>query len=365
MKTKFTTLAVLPTLAVLLGVPSTTQAAFILDPNTGTYIAGGADGSGNAGNTRPPITSEEKAAEAAKMADLREALSRYDRYFRYYRYVNVGAGAKSSSVDQGGTSGSETGYVFTVGFDYDGLTWPTPWIIELRGNAGFSPTAGETAIMWYMGAPIWKGWFDKSKNVPNPLIKDLADGMEWGKAVLKNGDKIPAWADQYYPIKIEIGAGLQGVSFEQDGGSITSGTNKFQGKTTGMIAGLSFAGRIGYFGENDMIRLTAYYLANSNAETGAEVSDPFFGGTMNIDTTVKGKMLEGKLDWYHRSDERIGKGSWVSGYGLSLIGRKIHLDQGQFTNAVFQGGTIQNVTTVFPEQDVTQIELLVTIGFLR
>src|SRR5512139_3158746 len=270
--------------------------AFVLDPNTGTYIAGGADGSGNAGNTRPPITPEEKAAEAAKLADLREALSKYDRYFRYYRYINVGAGVKSSSIDQGGTSGSETGYVATVGFDYDGLTWPTPWIIELRGNAGFSPLAGETTIMWYVGAPIWKGWFDKSKNVPNPLKKDLDAGMTLGKAILKNGDKIPEWADQYYPVKIEIGVGRQGVSFEQDGGSITSGGSKFRSKTTGMIAGLSFAGRIGYFGPADMVRLTAYYLSNSSAETGAEVSDPFFGGTMNIDATVKGQMLEGNLD---------------------------------------------------------------------
>jgi len=335
--------------------------AFVLDPNTGTYISGNADGGADTGNVRPPITREEKAAEFTRLSDLQEALSKYDRYFRYYRYINVGVGAKSSSVDQGGTSGSDSGFVATAGFDYDGLTWPTPWIIELRGNVGFSPAAGETAIMWYMGGPIWKGWFDKSKSVPNPLIRDLASGMEWSKAVLKNGDKIPAWTDQYYPIKIEIGAGLQGVSFEQDGGSITSGTNKFQGKTTGMIAGLSFAGRIGYFGENDMVRLTGYYLSSSTAETGAEFADPFFGGTMNLDTTVKGRMLEGKFDWYHRSDERIGRGKWWSGCGLSLIGRRIHLEQGQVANFLGAG----NVTTIFPEQDVTQVELLVTVGFLR
>src|SRR5512139_2683386 len=167
---------------LLLLFSSQCYAAFVLDPNTGTYIAGGSDGSGNVGNTRPPITPEEKAAEAAKLADLREALSKYDRYFRNYRYINFGAGVKSSSVDQGGTSGSETGYVATVGFDYDGLTWPTPWIIELRGNAGFSPMAGETAIMWYIGSPIWKGWFDKSKNIPNPLKEDLNAGMTLGRA---------------------------------------------------------------------------------------------------------------------------------------------------------------------------------------
>jgi hypothetical protein len=130
------------------------------------------------------------------------------------------------------------------------------------------------------------------------------------------------------------------VSFEQNGGSITSGTNKFRSKTTGMIAGLSFAGRIGYFGPSDRVRLTGYYLASSTAETGAEFTDTItgLGGTMNLDATVKGRMLEGILDWYLRSDERIWRGSWLSGYGLSLIGRRIHLDQCQFTNTLFQGG---------------------------
>lgn len=45
---------------------------------------------------------------------------------------------------------------------------------------------------------------------------------------------------------------------------------------------------------------------------------------MEMDATTKWKMLEGELDWYNRLDERVQKGSWISGYGLSLIGRKIH-----------------------------------------
>ncbi len=347
---------------LFMAMSSPSAAAFILDPNTGTYIAGGGM---DAPSVRPPITEDEKKADSAKRAELREALSQYGKYFRYYRYLYAGAGAKRSSVDQGGTSGSDTGYVLTLGMDYDGLTWTTPWIIELRGNFGFSPTAGETAIMWYLGAPIWKGWFDKSKNIRNPMRDDVDAGMTLGKAILKNGDRIPEWADQYVPIKLEVGVGYQGISFEQTGGSVVDGGVSAPNRTTGMIAGLSFAGRIGYFGPSDMIRLTGYYLASSHAETGGEFPDTLtgLGGTMNLDATVKGTLIEGKLDWYHRSDERIGAGNLLSGYGLSLIGRRIHLDEGRIDT--FRGPTAGNVTTVFPEQDVTQVELLFTVGFLR
>jgi hypothetical protein len=43
-----------------------------------------------------------------------------------------------------------------------------------------------------------------------------------------------------------------------------------------------------------------------------------------------------------------------------LIGRQIHLDQGQTSQWRGTGIT----TTIFPEQIVTQVELLATVGFM-
>jgi len=110
-----------------------------------------------------------------------------------------------------------------------------------------------------------------------------------------------------------------------------------------------------------MVRLTAYYLKNNDAKTGGKFPSWFLGGDMEMDATTKGRMLEAKADWYHRMDERVRSGNWITGFGLSLIGRQIHLDGGQ--TAQWRGSGV--VTTIFPSQDVTQIELLATVGSMR
>jgi len=334
-------------------------AGFILDPNSGSYSSSDV-------TPRPMPTSLAEKQDAAKAAtDLREALADYGRYFRFYRYAFVGVGAKQGTVDQGGVSGSEgTGGTGTIGFDLDGLDWSTPYILEARGNFGFSPPAGETAIFLYLGGPISKSLWDKRYNFPNPLNEDLKAGLPFAKAVQRSAGAIEEWSTQFLPVKLELGVGYQGVSFEQKGGTVIDNGVKAKSTTTGMIAGLAFAARLGYFGEQDMVRLTGYYLRSSDAKTGGKFADGFFGGEMEMDSTTKGRMLEGKLDWYHRQDERVRRGSWLSGYGLSLIGRRIHLDEGQ-TQQVRSFGNPTAVTTVFPAQNVTQVELLATIGFLR
>ncbi|MCL4498794.1 MAG: hypothetical protein M1335_00920 [Chloroflexi bacterium] len=331
-------------------------AGFILDPNTGSYSSSDTP-------PRPVPTSLAEKQDAAKSAtELREALADYGKYFRYYRYAFIGVGGKQGSVDQGGVSGSEgTGVVGTAGFDVDGLDWSTPFILEARGNFGFSPPTGETALFWYLGGPISKSLWDKRYNFPNPLNDDLRAGVPFGTAVQRNGGAIPEWSEQFLPVKLEIGIGYQGVSFEQAGGTVVDGGSKVRSTTTGMIAGLAFAGRLGYFGENDMVRLTCYYLANSQAKTGGKFQSWFLGGDMEMDATTKGRMIEGKLDWYHRMDSRVRQVSWITGFGLSLIGRKIHLDEGRTDQ--WRGTGV--ITTVFPAQDVTQAELLVTVGYMR
>jgi len=351
------TTLLLAILLLLLAAPAT--AGFILDPNSGSYSSSDVP-------PRPmPTSLEEKRAAAKEGSDLREALADYGKYFRFYRYAFIGVGAKQGTVDHGGVSRSEgTGVAGTVGFDLDGLDWSTPYILEARGNFGFSPPAGETAIFWYLGGPVSRALWDKKQNIPNPLNDDLRAGVPFGTAVLRNGSAIPDWAEQFIPVKLELGVGYQGVSFEQKGGTVVDNGAKTKSTTTGMIAGLAFAARLGYFGEQDMVRLTGYYLRSSDAKTGGKFADGFFGGEMEMDSTTKGRMLEGKLDWYHRQDERVRRGSWLSGYGLSLIGRRIHLDEGQ-TQQVRSFGNPTAVTTVFPAQNVTQVELLATIGFLR
>lgn|GEM_PF-1749582 len=337
------------------------NAGFILDPNSGSYSSSDVP-------PRPmPTSLEEKRAAAKEGADLRNALADYGRYFRYYRYAFIGAGAKQGTVDQGGVSGSEgTGVTGTIGFDLDGLDWSTPYILEARGNFGFSPPAGETAIFWYLGGPISRSLWDKKQIFPNPLNDDLKAGLPFAAAVQRNSGAIPEWAEQFLPVKFELGIGYQGISFEQAGGTIIDNAvggagTKTNSTTTGMIAGLAYAARLGYFAENDMLRLTVYYLSSNQAKTGGKFQSWFLGGDMEMDAAVKGNMIEGKLDWYHRQDERVRQGAWISGYGLSLIGRKIHLDAGQTSQ--WRGSGV--ATTIFPEQDVRQVELLATIGFMR
>lgn len=344
-------------LTILLSLSaSTTAAGFIMDPNTGSYSS-----SDTPPRPRPESLAEKKAV-AKSLADLNTALADYNKYYRFYRYAFVGVGGKQGSVDQGGVTGSgSTGITGTMGLDFDGLHWSTPHILEVRGVFGFSPPTGETAIFWYLGGPVSRALWNKDYDIPNPINGDLTSGVPFGKAVLKNGEAIPDWATQYVPVKFELGIGYQGISFEQAGGTIVDNGAKTKSTTTGMIAGLAYAARLGYFGENDMVRLTCYYLKSNNAKTGGKFPSWFLGGDMEMDTTVRGKMLEGKLDWYHRLDERVRKGSWISGYGLSLIGRQIHLDEGRTSQ--WRGSGVVN--TVFPEQDVRQIELLATVGFMR
>ena len=337
--------------------------AFILDPNTGSYSS-----SDTAPRPRPESLAEKQSA-AKSLADLNTALADYNKYYRYYRYAYIGVGGKQGSVDQGGVSGSgNTGLTGTAGLDFDGLHWSTPHILEVRGGFGFSPPTGETAIFWYLGGPISKALWNKDYDIPNPINGDLNAGVPFGKAVLKNGEAIPDWATQYLPVKLELGIGYQGISFEQAGGTITDnvvgGTGtKVRSTTTGMIAGLAYAARIGYFGERDMVRLTAYYLASNQAKTGGKFPGWFLGNDdVDVDTTVKGRMIEGKLDWYHWLDERVRAGNWITGFGLSLIGRRIHLNEGKTDRMASPGIT---VNTVFPAQDVTQAELLVTVGYMR
>ena len=363
MKKKIVVLAMFAFLLTTRVVPSPAAGAgFVMDPNTGTFL------STQSTPTTPPKNASEVAVRKQGEKDRLTVMTEYGKYFRYYRYIFVGAGGQNNSVSQGGTSGSGSVPAVTVGMDLDGLTWPTPYILELRGNFGFSPSSGETAIFTYVGIPIWKGWFDKSQNYKMSTVeRDVENGVPWGTAVLKNKDRIPQWAGQYYPVKLELGIGYMGTSFEQDGGTVIDGGAPTRTKTTGMIAGLAYAARIGYFGEYDMVRMTGYYLPSKNAKNGGKFPDPFLGsisGTdMDLDAEVKGNMLEGKLDWYHRTDERIKKGSIISGYGVSLIGRKIHLEEGQITTARNFTGT--PVLTIFPAQDVTQVELLVTVGWMR
>ena len=354
-----TTALLLSSLLCLCPFPAT--AGFILDPRSGSYSSSDVA-------PRPMPTSLAEKKEAAKEgADLREALSEYGRHFRFYRYAFIGAGAKQGSVEQGGVSGSgSTGIDGTVGFDFDGLHWMTPYILEARGSFGFSPPTGETALFWYLGGPISRALWDKEFDIKNPINDDLKAGIPFGTAVLRNGGAIPEWAAQFLPVKFELGVGYQGISFEQVGGTIIDNAVggvgiKTKSTTTGMIAGLAYAARVGYFAENDMLRLTVYYLSSSQAKTGAKFQSWFLGGDMEMDATVRGKMLEGKIDFYHRMDERVRAGNWISGYGLSLIGRQIHLDAGQTSQ--WRGSGVS--TTNFPEQDVRQVELLATVGFMR
>ena len=344
----------------LISSPAPAEAGFILDPNSGSYSSSDTP-------SRPvPTSLAEKLAAATSLSDLNTALADYNKYYRFYRYAFVGVGGKQGSVEQGGVTGSwGTGFAGTVGFDFDGLQWTTPHLLELRGNFGFSPPVGETAIFWYLSGPVSRALWNKEYDIPNPINGDLRAGVPFGKAVQRNGAAIPDWAEQFIPIKLELGVGYQGISFEQDGGTIVDGGAKVKNRTTGMVAGLAYAVRVGYFGEQNMVRLTGYYLKSNSAKTGGVFQDALsgFGGTMEMDATTKGKMIEGKLDWYHRLDERVRTGSWISGYGLSLIGRQIHLDQGQTTQV--RSFTGSSVTTIFPEQDIRQVELLATVGFMR
>lgn len=346
---------VLVTLIVTHGaIPA--NAGFILDPNTGSYSSSDV-------SPRPrPESLAEKQAAAKSLATLNASLADYNKYYRFYRYAFIGVGAKQGSVDQGGVTGpGDTGVTGTAGIDFDGLHWATPYILELRGNFGFSPPTGETAIFWYLGGPISKALWNKDYDIPNPINGDLRAGVPFGKAVLKNGEAIPDWATQYVPVKLELGIGYMGVNFEQAGGTVIDNGAKVRSITTGMIAGIAYAARLAYFGENDMVRLTAYYLKNNDAKTGGKFPSWFLGGDMEMDATTKGRMLEAKADWYHRMDERVRSGNWITGFGLSLIGRQIHLDGGQ--TAQWRGSGV--VTTIFPSQDVTQIELLATVGSMR
>jgi hypothetical protein len=336
-------------------------AGFILDPNTGSYSS-----SDTSPRPRPESLAEKQSA-AKSLTTLNASLADYNKYYRFYRYAYVGVGAKKGSVDQGGITGSgSTGITGTAGIDFDGLQWTTPHILELRGNFGFSPPTGETAIFWYLGGPVSRALWNKDYDIPNPINHDLRAGVPFGTAVQRNGGAIEDWATQYLPVKLELGIGYQGISFEQAGGTsvdnVVGGTGtKVRSTTTGMIAGVAYAARLGYFGEHDMVRLTGYYLKSNSAKTGGKFPSWFLGGEMEMDSTTKGRMIEGKLDWYHRLDERVRAGNWITGFGLSLIGRKIHLDEGKTDQWRGAG----NVTTVFPAQDVTQIELLATIGYLR
>ncbi|MCL5884478.1 MAG: hypothetical protein M1377_03905 [Deltaproteobacteria bacterium] len=331
-------------------------AGFILDPNTGSYSS-----SDTTPRPRPESLSEKQSA-AKSLATLNSSLADYNKYYRYYRYAYVGVGAKQGSVDRGGVSGSGgTGVTGTIGFDFDGLQWLTPFILEARGNFGFSPPTGETAIFWYLGGPVSRALWNKDYDIPNPINDDLRAGVPFGTAVQRNGGAIEDWATQYLPVKLELGIGYQGISFEQAGGTVVDNGAKTKSTTTGMLAGLAYAARLGYFGKNDMVRLTAYYLVSNQAKTGGKFPSWFLGGDMEMDATVRGKMLEGKLDWYHRLDERVRSGNWITGFGLSLIGRRIHLDEGKTDQ--WRGAGV--VTTVFPAQDVTQAELLVTVGYMR
>lgn len=350
------TVIVLVALIVIFGVVPA-NAGFILDPNSGSYSSSDV-------SPRPmPQSIAEKQAAAKEGADLREALADYGKYFRFNRYVFIGVGSKQGTVEQGGNTGSQgSGLAGTMGFDLDGLQWLTPFILEARGNFGFSPPTGETALFWYLGGPVSRALWDKEFDIKNPVNHDLNAGIPFGSAVLRNGSAIPEWAEQFIPIKVELGVGYQGVSFEQAGGTVVDGGTKVRSTTTGMIAGLAWAARVGYFGERDMLRLTGYYLTSSQARTGGKFAGSFLGnGDVDMDAIVKGQMIEGKLDWYHRLDEQVRTGSWISGYGLSFIGRKIHLNQGQTSQ--WRGSGV--ITTVFPEQDVRQVELLGTIGFMR
>lgn len=334
-------------------------AGFILDPNSGSYSS-----SDTAPRPRPESLAEKQSA-AKSLATLNSALADYNRYYRYYRYAFIGVGGKQGSVDQGGVTGSGgTAGAGTMGLDFDGLHWSTPHILEVRGVFGFSPPTGETAIFWYLGGPISRALWNKDYDVKNPINHDLRAGEPFGTAVQRNGGAIEDWATQYLPVKLELGVGYQGVSFEQKGGTITdNGVTGIRSTTTGMLAGLAYAARIGYFGENDMVRLTAYYLASNQAKTGGKFDSWFLGGEdVDVDTTVKGRMLEGKADWYHRFDERVRAGKWITGFGLSLIGRRIHLNEGKADRMASPGIT---VNTVFPAQDVTQVELLATLGYMR
>lgn len=348
-------------LILFLLFPVPVLAGFVLDPNSGSYFS----------TDTPPRpkaeTASEKKAAAEYNATLNTALADYNKYFRFYRYWFLGAGAKSGKVEQGGnTSSQNIGLTGTAGIDFDGLTWPVPYTFEVRGTFGFGPPTGETTVMWYVGLPISRAWVNRSLSVPCPVDQDVRRGIPFGQAVLDHGSEIEDWAKQFSPIRIELGIGYQGVSYEADGGTVLDGGTVTRGTTTGMVAGLAYAGRIGYFGEQNMLRLTGYYLSSSKAKTGTKFTDGVFPNTeVEIEDTVKGRVLSAKVDWYRRLDERVRKGAWISGYGVSLLGRKIHLDEG--VTSSWRGGIPGGgeVVTVFPAQDATQVEFLVTVGYLR
>jgi len=332
----------------------------IVNPNTGTYA-------GMVPPTPAPRNEAERLAREKGKQDARIVLSDYSHVLRLYRYVYIGGGVHggnltqvvSTPLDQAPDISQRTSGSATVGLDFDGLTQNTPFILEARGNFGFSPNYGETAIFTYLGIPIVKNWFRLKRG----YSIDGGDDKHWATAFLENTKAYEEWGNQFLPVKIELGIGYMGISIDQEDGTVIDGGTNARTDVSASIGGLAYAGRIGYYGKQNMLRLTVYYLADDDAETGGKFQDPFFGGSMDMEDRVSGRMVEAKLDWYHRINDRVRAGKIFSGYGLSLIGRKIHMATGEVTTARSWTGT--QVTTVFPEQEIYQVELLVTIGYMR
>jgi len=310
----------------------------------------------------------------ANERDELEAFLVINKYRRPYRYMYIGGGGiKSDSFTQG-TADTErqTSGAATVGIDLSGKILPLS--LELRGNFAFSPSSGETAMFTYINIPYQ--WFWRKRLSPEisqaaaKMEKDLNEGRPWGTVMLENQELVKELCGYVPPLRFEFGIGYMGINYALDDGNVIDYGRNMRQKTTGMVAGLAYAGRVMWFGENNLLRFTGYYLDSKRAENGGEFEDKllFPGSKMEMYGQTRGRIIEGKLDWYYRSDKQISKGgipALLSGWGLSLIGRKITIREGRTSNMRTMPLFFPvMVETIFPEQKVYQIELLATVGFM-
>ena len=315
---------------------------------------------------QPPATGLRVKKEVNEEADAL-AMLRINKHRRPYRYMFIGGGLKGDSFTQG-VAESERQMVgtATIGMDLSGKIYPLA--LELRGNFGFSPFSGETAMFTYISIPVQlPGRKIDPSDEPalSKMHEDLESGRSWGEVMLENEDLVRQLCELYSPLKVELGIGYMGINYELRNGNVIDDGRSVRQLTTGMIAGLAYAARISWYGEKNLFRLSGYYLSNKNAENGGKFDDQFFGGTMEMVGKARGTMIEGKLDWYHRLDERMNKGNLLTGYGLSLIGRKITIRESSVTTMRTMPMLFPTfVETIFPEQKVYQVELLATIGFM-
>lgn len=265
--------------------------------------------------------------------------SYYKDSHQTFGFLYAGIGGANSSITQAGNGSSSSGLALNIGIERDGQRAVLPLEANFHGTLNSGLKSNDTSLMVFLATPA------------------------------------------YNNVKAAIGIGYGGFGFEQPGGTQyffrTGNTSNipdsiFHARSEGTIGGMRAAVRVGYYGPENMLRLTYYMLSVSDAKNGTTdlLDDPIgasLGGTNpKFESYVKGvngRMKEARLDFYHKLLGEYLAGKYLTGVGVTAIYRDSKIDGGSVDVFDFSSFTTTG-KIVFPELTSRQFEVHMKVGYM-